>query len=270
MFGTPLPSIASTELTLSVSTTPRGVFNAMLADLKTPVGGAECNVYDLERLFSPFADAAAEGEIDLNKVVTPSAFFRMADTLRIEDMFSAALGQQPATNAITAAFGVPDVDMNTMADALASVPSSIVEDMEEAMVPTDVGSQPRRSARASRRPLSRVVAAATAAGAKVTSSRKSKPKRVPAGKRQRAAKVPVADELKDDKYWARREKNNAAARRNRAMKKCQKAAEKSKLPLLNQQNVELVDEVLMLRQELKGLRVALRQRLIREGMADQV
>jgi len=271
MPGTPLPSIASLELTLPVSTTPRGVFNAMLADLKTPVGGAECTTYDLESLFSPFAHAAAEGEIDLDKVITPAAFYQMADSLSIEDMFAAVreANLQAATNTVTGSFGVPDVDMNMVEDALASVPSSIVEDMEEACVPT-VTTARRRSARPSRTPLSRVATAAVSAdtGSKVTATRKSRPKRVTDAKRRRAPKVAVAEDLKDEKYWARREKNNAAARRNRAMKKAQKAAEQSKLPRLNQKNMELVDEVLMLRQELKGLREALRQRLIREGLAD--
>jgi len=267
MLGTPLPSIVSVDLALSVSTTPRGIFNAMMMTIKTPTA-AECGTYDLESLFTPFAQAAAEGDLDLSKVITPASFYQLADSLSIEDMFEAAreANLAAANNTIDETYetyGVPDVDMNTMEYALASVPSSLVEDMEEAKVPSHVAGS-RRSART---PLSRVAVAAAASGAKVTSVRKTKAKRVAADKRKRAPKVAVAVDLKDARYWARREKNNAAARRNRALKKAEKVVDKSMLPRLNEENVQLVDEVVMLKTELRALREALRDRLIREGMA---
>jgi hypothetical protein len=76
--------------------------------------------------------------------------------------------------------------------------------------------------------------------------------------RKRRKKVPVPDHLKDEKYWERRRKNTAAARRNRELKRLQQAEKKDRLPALESRNRELVDELVLLEQELILLRQAAR------------
>lgn len=263
---TPLPSIASLELSFAVPTTRSGEFNAIMADLKAPADDIECGTYDLESIFSPFAQAVLGGDLSFDEVagkaITPAAFYHFADSLSLEDMFEAARDANLAA-AAQGNFGtfgaVPDLDGEDMEDILASVPSSLIEDMDVAEVPSNKVSHRRRSTRNTN--IHRVVSATATAAS-------PKPKRMTSSdNRQRAPKVAVSEERKDAKYWARREKNNAAARRNRALKKEEKVIEKSLLPALDAQNVELVDEVLLLQRELRTLREALRDRLIREGMA---
>jgi len=203
------------------------------------------------------------------KAITPAAFYHFADSLSLEDMFEAARDANLAAAAqgnFDGTFGaVPDLDGEDMEDILASVPSSLIEDMDVAEVPSNKVSHRRRSTRNTN--IHRVVAATATADLRKTKP-SPKPKRMTSSdNRQRAPKVAVSEERKDAKYWARREKNNAAARRNRALKKEEKVIEKSLLPALDAQNVELVDEVLLLQRELRTLREALRDRLIREGMA---
>lgn len=277
---TPLPSIASSDAAFAVSTIPRGVFNsvAMTAAAlgedghsSSAVGVESCGTYNLESLFHPFAQAATCGDLDLSKVISPASFYNLADSLSLEAMFEAAREGNFLDEAAAAA--VPDIDDNgsltaSFDDVLASVPSSLVEDMNmDVQVPSSSSCSRRRRRSSLHRATSAATSSRKSRGVTATAAT-AKPKRGTGGRhRVRAPKVAVPDEKKDAKYWARREKNNAAARRNRMLKRQEKTKEKSKLPVLTAKNEELVDEVMLLKQELRGLREALRERLIREGLA---
>lgn len=79
--------------------------------------------------------------------------------------------------------------------------------------------------------------------------------------RKRRPKVAVPDTQKDEKYWARRRKNNEAARRNRERKRAEEEAKKARVNGLDARKRELTDEVSLLQKELKALRDLVRQRL---------
>jgi hypothetical protein len=218
----------------------------MMASIKTPEG---LSTVQVDSLFQPFAAQAADGDLCASEGVSSASFYNLADTLRLEDMFAAARPPAMCGDAsvpvVSALAPVPDID--NVEELLTSVPSSLIDDLGDVEVPAEVPERKRTSRKA---------------------KPKARPKRATGGARKRAQKVPVPDHLKDAKYFARRAKNNEAARRNRAMKKLQKAAEKSLLPQLDAKREQLVDEVSLLQQELKGLRQALRERLIREGLSD--
>jgi len=80
--------------------------------------------------------------------------------------------------------------------------------------------------------------------------------------RRRRPKVPVPEDIKNTaKYQERRRKNNAAAARNREMKRNLAQETKSILPELSQQNIDLRAECVALRVEMEFLLAALRARL---------
>lgn len=65
---------------------------------------------------------------------------------------------------------------------------------------------------------------------------------------------PVPDSKKDDKYWQRRQKNNMAAKRSREMKKKKVEEELSKAQDAIAENVQLKQEVEVLKAEISSLR----------------
>lgn len=65
---------------------------------------------------------------------------------------------------------------------------------------------------------------------------------------------PVPDNKKDDKYWQRRQKNNMAAKRSREMKKKKVEEELSKAQDAISENVQLKQEVEVLKAEISSLR----------------
>jgi len=225
-------------------TTPRGVF--------------ELTGFD-ERPGSPPAAAVALPELDA--VITPGSFFDLADTLRLEDMFEAAkdahvvveLGHVPVP-AGAAIPTVPELDdpffNDVIADIDAATELSFIKDDLKAVGPL-AAVVPKTGTKRKVEPKLKATAVGTGS--------LSKP-------RKRAPKIPVPEELKDDKYWRKRARNNEAARRNRARKKMEKLAEAERLTMLNETHTGLVDEVALLQTELKALRVALRDRLLREGL----
>lgn len=78
--------------------------------------------------------------------------------------------------------------------------------------------------------------------------------------RRRRSKIPIPDALKDEAYRSRRQKNNAAAARNREMLRQQQEAERAHLQELEARGRDLNSEILALQQQLIALRRCLTQR----------
>lgn len=249
-------------------TTPRGVFDKMGSGLSPttlkPPTSKGFSVVKMADIFQPFAEEAigSDGLMDLDKVISPGSFFNFADQLQLEDMFSFAAATEDHALSSLVPDIVPDTDDNDgLDDVLASVPSSLEEDLMFAVqvVPSKTSSPLIKSTLAkvmtSRRKLKKPI------------SDVQKKKAEAQKMKQRAKKVAVDETKKDAKYWARREKNNAAARRNRQMKKFEKELKESRLPSLDQRQCELIDEAELLKNDLKTLRAVLQRRLAEEGLS---
>lgn len=205
---------------------------------KTP---EDLSTVKLDELFQPFeAYGDHYGDhFDIDKVITPSSFYELADQLQLEEMFVAAR-QDQYTSADTSVKACVVPDMDNLDTVFETVPSTFMLEIDSiAQVPSSS-------------PLKKVSKAGV----------NTLPK-----KRKRAKKIPVPGHLKDAKYYARRKRNNEMARRNRMMKKKEKEAYNARLPELNALNTELVDEVSLLKSELQTLRAVLRTRLEEHGMS---
>jgi len=247
-------------------TTPRGVFNKMGCEPSPPTQKG-LPIFKMSNIFQPFVEEAigSDGLIDLNSVISPGSFFNLADQLQLEDMFSTAAA---ASEENTLPCLVPDVvpdtdDSDGLNDVLASVPSSLQEDLLFA-TPQVVPSKPTSPFKPSK--LAKVTTSRRKTKRATMSEVQKKSGEVEKIKR-RAKKVPVVESKKDAKYWARRKKNNAAARRNRQMKKLEKELKESRLPSLNKRQSELIDEVKLLKSDLKTLRAVLHRRLAEENLS---
>merc|ERR1711874_824593 len=80
----------------------------------------------------------------------------------------------------------------------------------------------------------------------------------PSGKGKRKRKQSISDTMKDDKYWERRRKNNAAAKRSREERLAKEAKIAQQANCLVQENIKLKEELKSAIEENKSLRDRLR------------
>ncbi|XP_067012311.1 hepatic leukemia factor [Anabrus simplex] len=84
----------------------------------------------------------------------------------------------------------------------------------------------------------------------------------PPCKRPRGEKKPIPEELKDDKYYERRKRNNQAAKKSRDARKLREDQIALRATILEHENAILRAQVLTLREEAQSLRHLLLQRKV--------
>jgi len=88
----------------------------------------------------------------------------------------------------------------------------------------------------------------------------------PSGKGRRKRKQSISDNMKDDKYWERRRKNNAAAKRSREERLAKEAKIAQQANVLVQENIKLKEELKNAIDENKSLRERLRNYELSEAV----
>ncbi|XP_033928235.1 D site-binding protein [Melopsittacus undulatus] len=85
---------------------------------------------------------------------------------------------------------------------------------------------------------------------------------------RKAKKVQVPEEQKDERYWSRRSRNNAAAKRSRDARRLKENQLSLRAALLERENLALRQDVAGARRELARLRALLRRYEDRHGAMD--
>lgn len=230
LINTPMPWLDLTSNTIAVPSTPRGVFNQPALDLEQLE--QDLTLDDIE-FMKRLDKVAASQPVDLEKFDFDFSDFNNSSFLPT----STAPSNQHCS-AVDNFFDMADYSMD------------IASMMQAVSNPTQTQTAP-----ATQKPVSPKVPKVSST---LSSSTTAKDGKI----RKRRPKQCVPEHLKDEKYYERRRKNTEAARRNRALKKQSELLKQSRLPALEKEKEELVDEVALLQEELKHLREAVRARLL--------